>query len=239
MPLEAPVIRKTRVPRHPDRARSSCVHARSRAHPCPGRRWGRRLPELSAGGARPQGRTRRRGRRPRGRRGAGVQRLAAGSGDASAAARTSRRVAADTGRVSLRHGADGETLEIIVPPGTEVLVEEDGSRHDLVRPGQRAVVARGGAGGRGNKRFAGPTHQTPRFAERGLSGRRELGHPAAEAAGRRGTRRSSQRRQVVAAGAADPRPPQGGRTIPSRRWSRRWGRSSSRTGSWSSPTSRA
>jgi len=74
------------------------------------------------------------------------------------------------GQGSLRHGADGETLEILVPPGTEVLVEEDGSRHDLVRPGQRAVVARGGAGGRGNKRFAGPTHQTPRFSERGLAG---------------------------------------------------------------------
>src|SRR5205807_3575113 len=43
-------------------------------------------------------------------------------------------------------------------------------RYDLVRPYQRAVIARGGAGGRGNKRFAGPTHQTPRFAERGLAG---------------------------------------------------------------------
>ncbi len=74
------------------------------------------------------------------------------------------------GQGSLRHGADGETLEIPVPPGTEVVVESDGTRHDLVRPGQRAVVARGGAGGRGNKRFAGPTHQTPRFAERGLPG---------------------------------------------------------------------
>ncbi len=74
------------------------------------------------------------------------------------------------GQGALRHGADGETLEIMVPPGTEVLVEQDGSRHDLIRPGQRAVVARGGAGGRGNKRFAGPTHQTPRFAERGLPG---------------------------------------------------------------------
>ncbi len=31
-------------------------------------------------------------------------------------------------------------------------------------------MARGGSGGRGNKRFAGPTHQTPRFAEQGLAG---------------------------------------------------------------------
>src|SRR5437588_124024 len=50
------------------------------------------------------------------------------------------------------------------------MVEGDSTLHDLVSPGQRAVVARGGSGGRGNKRFAGPTHQTPRFAERGLPG---------------------------------------------------------------------
>jgi GTP-binding protein len=74
------------------------------------------------------------------------------------------------GQGSLRHGKDGEALEISVPPGTEVLVETDGSRHDLVRPEQRAVIARGGSGGRGNKRFAGPTYQAPRFAERGLPG---------------------------------------------------------------------
>jgi GTP-binding protein len=74
------------------------------------------------------------------------------------------------GEGSLRHGADGGPLELAVPPGTEVLVEADGTRYDLVRDGQRAVVARGGSGGRGNKRFAGPTHQTPRFAERGLPG---------------------------------------------------------------------
>jgi GTP-binding protein len=74
------------------------------------------------------------------------------------------------GQGALRHGADGQTLEVMVPPGTEVLVEDDGTRHDLVRPGQRAVIARGGPGGRGNKRFAGPTHQTPRFAQRGLPG---------------------------------------------------------------------
>jgi GTP-binding protein len=74
------------------------------------------------------------------------------------------------GEGSLRHGADGERLELAVPPGTEVLVERDGARYDLISDGQRAVVAHGGSGGRGNKRFAGPTHQTPRFAEKGLAG---------------------------------------------------------------------
>lgn len=74
------------------------------------------------------------------------------------------------GRGALRRGADGDTVELPVPPGTQVLVERDGTRYDLVRAGQRVLVARGGPGGRGNKRFAGPTHQTPRFAERGLPG---------------------------------------------------------------------
>jgi GTPase len=74
------------------------------------------------------------------------------------------------GQGALRHGKDGETLELKVPPGTEAVVEADGARHDLVHPGQRAVVARGGSGGRGNKRFATATRQAPRFAERGLPG---------------------------------------------------------------------
>ncbi len=74
------------------------------------------------------------------------------------------------GQGALRHGKDGESLEIAVPPGTEVELESDGTRHDLVNPGQQIVIARGGPGGRGNKRFAGPTHQTPRFAEKGLPG---------------------------------------------------------------------
>ncbi len=74
------------------------------------------------------------------------------------------------GQGSQRHGADGQTLEIPVPPGTEILVEANGTQHDLVRPGQRAVVAQGGSGGRGNRHFSSSTRQSPRFAERGLAG---------------------------------------------------------------------
>src|SRR3954471_4652575 len=74
------------------------------------------------------------------------------------------------GQGALRHGATGETLEVRVAPGTVVRVEEDGRVYDLVRPGQRVVVAQGGAGGRGNKHFAHATRQAPRFAEKGLPG---------------------------------------------------------------------
>jgi GTP-binding protein len=74
------------------------------------------------------------------------------------------------GQGSQRHGADGQTLEIPVPRGTEILIEADGTQHDLTRPGQRAVVAQGGSGGRGNRHFSSSTRQSPRFAERGLAG---------------------------------------------------------------------
>src|SRR3954449_2459266 len=74
------------------------------------------------------------------------------------------------GQGALRHGATGEALAVGVPPGTVVRSEGDGRIHDLVRPGQRMVVARGGAGGRGNKQFAHATRQAPRFAEKGLPG---------------------------------------------------------------------
>jgi GTP-binding protein len=74
------------------------------------------------------------------------------------------------GRGQLSHGADGEDAELKVPVGTQVLDEEERLVADLAHPGARVVVAKGGSGGRGNKRFASPTRQTPRFAEVGWPG---------------------------------------------------------------------
>jgi GTPase len=73
------------------------------------------------------------------------------------------------GEGSNRHGASGEDLEIQVPAGTQATTV-DGSAVDLVEAGQRAVVAHGGRGGHGNKRFATSTRQAPRFAEKGTGG---------------------------------------------------------------------
>jgi GTP-binding protein len=70
------------------------------------------------------------------------------------------------GEGSNRHGARGEDRLISVPPGTQATAV-DGSQLDLVEPGQQAIVARGGRGGHGNKRFSTATRQAPRFAERG------------------------------------------------------------------------
>jgi GTPase len=74
------------------------------------------------------------------------------------------------GEGSQRHGADGAPLELRVPCGTIVEEVGSGTVYDLTAPGRRAVVALGGAGGAGNRRFATSTRQAPRFAEQGIPG---------------------------------------------------------------------
>jgi GTPase len=88
------------------------------------------------------------------------------------ALRGSRHFRAERGRHGLganKHGARGGELAIPVPAGTQA-ESVDGSRVDLVVAGQRAVVAHGGRGGHGNKRFSTSVRQAPRFAEQGTAG---------------------------------------------------------------------
>jgi len=74
------------------------------------------------------------------------------------------------GQGSNKHGAKGEDIVLKIPPGTLVRDEEGNVLADLTVPGERAVVARGGIGGKGNARFATPTRRSPSFAEKGEPG---------------------------------------------------------------------
>ena len=69
-----------------------------------------------------------------------------------------------------KHGADGERVELPVPVGTQVFDADGNLVVDLAYAGAQAVLGRGGSGGRGNRQFATPTRQTPRFAEIGTPG---------------------------------------------------------------------
>jgi len=70
-----------------------------------------------------------------------------------------------------QQGKSGEHLLIPVPPGTMVYDADTGEfLADLVEEEQRALVAKGGRGGRGNSAFASPTNQAPRIAEHGEPG---------------------------------------------------------------------
>jgi len=70
-----------------------------------------------------------------------------------------------------RAGANGDDCVVKVPPGTLVLAEDQETvLADMVKPGDRAVIARGGNGGFGNAHFKSATNQAPRRANPGLPG---------------------------------------------------------------------
>ena len=70
-----------------------------------------------------------------------------------------------------RAGASGADVVIKVPPGTEVLAEDQATLlASLLRPGDRARIARGGNGGFGNAHFKSATNQAPRRANPGAPG---------------------------------------------------------------------
>ena len=87
----------------------------------------------------------------------GTQRFRAGTGG--------------SGRGTNRHGADGDDVLLRVPVGTQLFSEDGELIADLAGARSRVVAARGGSGGRGNKKFATPTRRAPRFAEVGMPAR--------------------------------------------------------------------
>ena len=92
--------------------------------------------------------------------------------------RYQRRIAAgngEHGRGSDCYGASGEDVELRVPVGTVVIDEESGhALADLARSGQRALIARGGAGGLGNLHFKSSTNRAPRQKTPGQPGEHRL-----------------------------------------------------------------
>nr|WP_320192332.1 GTPase ObgE [uncultured Desulfobacter sp.] len=88
--------------------------------------------------------------------------------------RRQKRLSAQNGAPGLgrqKHGKNGSHCYLSLPIGTIVSnVETDEILADLTDPGKEIILAQGGMGGRGNKRFATSTNRVPRFAQPGIPG---------------------------------------------------------------------
>ncbi len=79
--------------------------------------------------------------------------------------------AGERGRSKNQHGKQGKDLTLRVPVGTLVRDKKDGKVvADLVAAGQRALVAQGGRGGRGNTMMVSSTMRAPYYCEPGEAG---------------------------------------------------------------------
>ncbi|MFB5663208.1 GTPase ObgE [Alteribacillus sp. HJP-4] len=76
--------------------------------------------------------------------------------------------AGENGRPKNQHGKNAEDLIMKVPPGTTII--DDDTKEvlaDLTKHRERAVILKGGRGGRGNTRFATPANPAPELSEKG------------------------------------------------------------------------
>lgn len=77
----------------------------------------------------------------------------------------------EPGKTKKMHGASGQDVIVRVPVGTIVKDETSGALlADLKTVGQRAVIAKGGKGGRGNYHFRSARNTAPEYAEKGEAG---------------------------------------------------------------------
>ena len=88
--------------------------------------------------------------------------------------RGKRHIKAENGRPGegrKRFGRSGKDVEVVVPPGTQVVDAETGEMLlDLTRPGERVKFLEGGKGGLGNVHFKSSTNQRPTYAQPGMPG---------------------------------------------------------------------
>lgn len=81
------------------------------------------------------------------------------------------------GKGQKKHGATGEAQQVVVPLGTVAWKMEGKEQRllgEIVASGQELLVALGGAGGKGNARYASPTNQAPVLAQEGLEGEQRM-----------------------------------------------------------------
>ena len=76
----------------------------------------------------------------------------------------------ENGKAEKMHGKNGEDTVILVPPGTLLKDPESGRILFDMSQAQEFIACRGGRGGWGNRHFATPTRQIPRFAKSGTAG---------------------------------------------------------------------
>ena len=71
-----------------------------------------------------------------------------------------------------RHGANGETLVIKVPVGTQILADDEDRTllADLTEVGQTVTLLKGGDGGKGNASYKSSTNRAPRQFQKGFPG---------------------------------------------------------------------
>ena len=70
-----------------------------------------------------------------------------------------------------RNGKSGESLEILVPQGTQIIdAQSKKILLDMVKEGQRELLLKGGKGGLGNTHFKNASNQRPNYAQPGLKG---------------------------------------------------------------------